>query len=185
MFKQIISGLSFLIISVCSYGIDAVELEEPVNMQAQNIDQIVSTDWKPVQQDLSKYEAIEVTLTNHSSNPLTVWAEAGNKAAGVLKTAVQVKQSVAAGAKASLKVRLMWRPKAPITKKISNVLMFFKGMNVRDNTIDPSKVSRIKVWLKPSAKNDHIEIHNIKLSGAQGRHRHSFLCRQVCSFTNM
>ena len=65
--------------------------KNPVNMQAKKIDQIVSSDWKPVQQDLSKYEAIEVAL-NRSSKPVTVWVEAVTRAAGALKTAVQVNQ---------------------------------------------------------------------------------------------
>ncbi|MCH2209053.1 MAG: beta-galactosidase, partial [Lentisphaerales bacterium] len=166
MRKQICSGLIFFMISVCSFGMDAVELQESVKMQAQKIDQIVSTDWKPVQQDLSKYEAIEVALTNHSSKPVTVWAETGNNSSRGAQDRCSGQSIIAAGAKASVKVRLMWRPKAPSYKKeFERFFMFFKGMNVRDNTIDPTKVSWIKVWFKPSVKNDHIEIHNIKAVG--------------------
>ena len=116
--------------------------------------------------DCSEFESINLTVKNLSKNKLTVWGEVGNegsrgaqdRCAGIVRLEPDEEKV--------LKVRLMWRPVAPSYKRdFEKFFMFFKNLNVRDNTIDPKRVAWLKVWFTSKEAGDKVQVLKITTAG--------------------
>lgn len=116
--------------------------------------------------DCSEFESINLTVKNLSKNKLTVWGEVGNqgsrgaqdRCAGIVRLEPDEEKV--------LKVRLMWRPVAPSYKRdFEKFFMFFKNLNVRDNTIDPERVAWLKVWFTSKEAGDKVQVLKISTAG--------------------
>ncbi|MCH2176152.1 MAG: beta-galactosidase [Lentisphaeria bacterium] len=150
-----------------SSAMDVVDLTsgKPALESGKKGENIVSS-FKPIQQDLSAFESVEITLKNHGKTDVLVVGEVGNASNKGSQDRCQGRLELAAGETGILKVRLMWRPTAPNYKKeFEPFFMFFKGMNVRDNTLDPTKVSFVRISYDAVSDADKVEIQKVVAKG--------------------
>lgn len=98
--------------------------------------------------DLSRYESLYLKLRNPGSESVTVWARAENPEAKGAQDTVRTALVLAPGKTETVRLRLMRRPENPTYAPFKPFYMYFKDINVRDNTVDPAAIARVVVWLE-------------------------------------
>ncbi len=98
--------------------------------------------------DLSRHDSLYFTLRNTGRERVTVWARAENPEAKGVTDNVRNARVLAPGEKGELRLRLMRRPEDPGYVPFKPFFMYFKNLNVRDNTLDPAQVARVSAWLE-------------------------------------
>lgn len=115
--------------------------------------------------DFSKIEKLTLTIKNPTAKPVMVRVQAADVEAkgleGICRTAAQLRP----GETKSLTVRLVRRPEDPTFKPFQPFYMYFKGINVRDNSLDPARVKSLKVSVTGLASGEHIELSPITPAG--------------------
>jgi len=101
--------------------------------------------------DFSRHESLHFALRNTGRERVTVWAGAENPGAKGVTDKVRNALVLAPGATGELRLRLMRRPEDPGYAPFKPFFMYFKALNVRDNTLDPAQVARVSVWLDEDA----------------------------------
>ncbi|MGC4032920.1 MAG: hypothetical protein QM754_14525 [Tepidisphaeraceae bacterium] len=116
--------------------------------------------------NLADHEAITIGLRNPTKAPVTVYARAENPNAGRLTDGSQNAVELQPGESKTLIVRLTRTPDDPTYQVFAPYYMYFKNMNVRDNTLDPAQVARLTIavddWLPGQNK---VEVTAITATG--------------------
>lgn len=125
---------------------------------------------------MSAFDSVYVRLKNPSNAALTVWTRADNPTAKGVTDSVRTAVVLAPQEIKTLRLRLMRRPQDPGYAPFKPFLMYFKSLNVRDNTVDASQIARVQVYLDPSSPvNASVEVQSIKAEGEGGPANPPFL----------
>lgn len=128
--------------------------------------QNIVLNWIVKKPDFSKSVFLNIHLKSKAKSALTVWGQAGNKGSKGAQDRCEGVLKLNPGEEKVLKVKLIWRPKEVDYKKVFEPhFMFFKNMNLRDNTVDPRHITWIKLHYSSYDINDILEIKDITLSG--------------------
>jgi hypothetical protein len=115
--------------------------------------------------DFSAYEAITLSLKNTSDQPITVRARAENPDAQKLENASQNAIELLGGQSKPFVLRLTRRPDDPTFKAFEAYYMYFKNLNVRDNTVDPAQISKLVITIEQWKPGQSLEIKSIAATG--------------------
>lgn len=115
--------------------------------------------------DLSRHESLYFSVRNPGRQRVTVWARAENPEAKGVTDNVRNALVLAPGEKGELRLRLTRRPEDPGYEPFKPFFMYFKNLNVRDNTIDPSSVARVVVWMEEDSAEAKIALETVAARG--------------------
>jgi hypothetical protein len=113
-------------------------------------------------------QTIGVRVRNMSTTrPLTVRLRVENADAKGLTDACQLPALIAAGESCRLELPIIARPEDPTYAPFKPFMMYFKNINVRDNTVDPASIVRLTIEIDQPAAGDAIEISPVTVSGTR------------------
>lgn len=115
--------------------------------------------------DLSHYDSVYLKLHNPGKDRLIVWARAENPEAKGVTDNCRTATVLNAGQSATMRLRLMRRPEDPTYAPFSPFFMYFTRINVRDNTLDPSAVARLVVWLENPKGGQSVTVESVTAEG--------------------
>jgi hypothetical protein len=115
--------------------------------------------------NLSKYDSVYFDLRNTSAERVTVYARAENPEAKGVTDNVRTAVVLEPGESRTMRLRLMRRPENPGYETFRPFLMYFKDLNVRDNTVDPSAIAKLHVWLAGAKDGQAVEVKSIRADG--------------------
>lgn len=115
--------------------------------------------------DLSRHDSLYFMLRNDGRETVSVWARAENPGAKGVTDNVRNVLVLDPGATGELRLRLMRRPEDPGYAPFKPFFMYFKGVNVRDNTLDPAQVARVVVWLDEEASDARVVVKAVAARG--------------------
>jgi hypothetical protein len=115
--------------------------------------------------DLSPYGSVEVKLRNAGQGSATVWARAENADAKGAQDCVRAVAVLEPGQAKTLRLRLSRRPEDPTYAPFKPFFMYFKDINVRDNTVDPAAIVRLVLWLEPAAPGQAVTVESAVTEG--------------------
>lgn len=115
--------------------------------------------------DLSRRDSLYFTLRNEGRETVSVWARAENPEAKGVTDNVRNVLVLAPGTTGELRLRLMRRPEDPGYAQFKPYFMYFKGINVRDNTLDPARVTRVVVWLDEKSTDARVSVKKVVARG--------------------
>lgn len=115
--------------------------------------------------DFSAHDSIEFKLTNLGTSRATVWARAENPDAKGVMDNVRTAVVLNGGETKTLRLRLMRRPESPGYAPFKPFLMYFKDLNVRDNTVDVSKIAQLVVWLEHPEPKQKVLVESAAATG--------------------
>ncbi|TVP76389.1 MAG: hypothetical protein EA353_12135 [Puniceicoccaceae bacterium] len=115
--------------------------------------------------DLAAFESVEIVLTNAGTEPVVVWGQAANPGGEANRDQTRNAISISPGATDTLRVRLVRRPEDPGWETFSPFIMYFREINVRDNTVDPASIERLALWLEQARPGQSVLIHSIVATG--------------------
>jgi hypothetical protein len=98
--------------------------------------------------DFSNWDSLLVKLHNKSDQAVTVWARAENADAAGMRDTVRNAVVIDPKADGELRLRLTRRPQDPSYAPFKPFFMYYNGLDVRRNTVNPAAVSKIVVWLE-------------------------------------
>ncbi len=96
---------------------------------------------------------------------MTLWVRAENPDANGPTNNCRTAVVLAPGKTDTLRLRLMRRPEDPTYAPFKPFFTYFKDLNVRDNTIDPSAIARIVVWLDSAAPGETVRVDSVTARG--------------------
>jgi hypothetical protein len=117
--------------------------------------------------DLSRFDSVGVRITNPGTAPLVVWGQAANAGGQDNRDRVRNAVSVSPGGTEILRIRLVRRPEDPGWEAFSPFIMYFRDLNVRDNTVDPARIDRVEIWLEHPGQDQSLLIHQV-FAGGEG-----------------
>ena len=103
--------------------------------------------------DLSASAGLSMTLHNPNAVPMTVRLMASNDDAKGLSNACRFAIELQAGETRDVFMRLTRRPADPTYEPFRPFMMYYKNMNVRDNTIDPTAVAAFSIKVNGKGEN--------------------------------
>lgn len=115
--------------------------------------------------DLSRHDSLFFTVSNPGRERVTVWARAENPGARGVTDNARNALVLEPGARGELRLRLIRRPKDPGYAPFKPFFMYFKNLNVRDNTLDPAAVARVVVWLEGDADEVTVVLETVAARG--------------------
>lgn len=115
--------------------------------------------------DLSRFGSVRIGVKNISKNPVTVRARVTNPDAKALTDTCQTAATLMPGQSDSLDLRIMPTPVDPGYAPFEPFYMYYDSINVRDNTVDPTRIAALSVALDSPAAGDAIEISPPRLTG--------------------
>ena len=115
--------------------------------------------------DLSACDAIIMLAQNRADKPITVRARAENDGAKGLADNCRGAVVLMPGQRKELRVRLVRRPEDPGYAAFKPFMMYFKAINVRDNTLDPAAVARIVVGFDATNAKQTVDITDVRAVG--------------------
>lgn len=115
--------------------------------------------------NLSRYDSLYVRLRNPGRDRLVVWARAENPEAKGVTDNVRTAVVLAPGQTQTLRLRLMRRPENPTYAPFKPFFMYYKDVNVRDNTVDPASIARVVVWIDHPAAGQSVRVESVRAQG--------------------
>lgn len=116
--------------------------------------------------DLSRRDSLYVSLRNPGQERITVWARAENPGAKGVTDNVRTALVLEPGQRATMRLRLMRRPQNPTYAPFKPFLMYFKDLNVRDNTVDPAGIAQVILWLDHPTPGQSALVESVTAQGA-------------------
>ena len=116
--------------------------------------------------DLSRHDSLYFKLRNPGKERLTVWARAENPDAKGVTDNVRTAILLESGTNETLRLRLTRRPQDPTYAPFKPFFMYFKNINVRDNTVDPAAITRVAVWLDHPVKGQKVFVESVTAQGS-------------------
>src|SRR5205823_6583792 len=65
----------------------------------------------------------------------------------------------------TMRLRLMRRPENPTYASFQPFFMYYKDINVRDNTVDPAAIARVVVWLETAGEGQSVLVEAVTAQG--------------------
>lgn len=115
--------------------------------------------------DLSDRTALGVQVTNRSDAPVTVRAQIEGPAAEQLTDTCRGVVQLLPGQTKQLTVRLTRRPEDPTYAPFEPFYMYFKNLNVRDNTIAPAQVVRLVLSVDDPQAGQQVTFSDVRAVG--------------------
>lgn len=115
--------------------------------------------------DWSARAAVVVTVRNPGDRPVVFYAGAANPEAENLQDNTRNGVVLMPGQEKELKLRLMRRPQDPGYGPFKSYYMYFKNINVRDNTVDPARIQRLALWLDHPDAGQSVVVSGLRLEG--------------------
>ncbi|MGC4033466.1 MAG: hypothetical protein QM754_17390 [Tepidisphaeraceae bacterium] len=115
--------------------------------------------------DFSRHDSLYFRLRNLLRQPVTVWAKAENSGAKGVTDNVRTAVVLEPNESRTLRLRLMRRPEDPTYAPFKPFFMYFKAINVRDNTLDPAAIEKVTVWLDHPAAGEAVFVEGITAQG--------------------
>lgn len=119
--------------------------------------------------NLGQYAGVEAILHNTGKKPVLVQVRAENAEASGMRNTVRTFATVAPGKTQTVQLRLTRRPQDPTYAPFKPFFMYKKGINVHDNTIDPSAVARLILSIEPgigSASDASVIVQKVRAVGS-------------------
>lgn len=159
-------------IAVSAGAIETVAAEatlqgQSLTIQATEADKPAEVIIKPAGEawDLSAYRAIAIQVTNPGSEPVTVRGRIENEGAAGLQDSCRGVLVLMPGQSGQLTVRIMPRPEDPGYEVFQSFYMYFKNINVRDGTVDPTKIVRMSISIDHPKAGQKVEVTGIATVG--------------------
>jgi Beta-galactosidase len=115
--------------------------------------------------DLSASAAIVMTVKNASDHPATVRARVEAASASGVTDSCRSAIVLMPAESGELRVRLMRRPQDPGYEPFKPFYMYFKSLNVRNNTIDPAAVARLVIAIDEPKKGQKVVVTDVRPDG--------------------
>ncbi len=115
--------------------------------------------------DLSSFAAVSFRVRNPGKEAVTVWARADNPTVAGPTDSVRTALILAPGTTQTLTLRLMRRPENPTYAPFKPFFMYFKEINVRDNTVDAAQIAGVSVWLDSATPNREVIVESVTAQG--------------------
>lgn len=115
--------------------------------------------------DLSRSAGLAMTVRNPNASPVILRLTAFNPDAKGLMNVCRNAVELRAGESREVFMRLTRRPEDPTYAVFNDYYMYFKGINVRDNTIDPARVTKVVLGVDGQDAGKGLEISAIRPSG--------------------
>lgn len=115
--------------------------------------------------NLFKFDSVYFTIKNPTDQRITVRARAENPFAHGVFENVRTAGLVEPGQTATVRLRLMRRPQDPTYTPFKPFFMYFSDLNVRDNTVDPSYIARLFVWIENGTKDQRVIVESVVAQG--------------------
>jgi hypothetical protein len=147
--------------------LDGPRAGKPIHIRASSNDAPaeVTIDAPKGAWDLSAFDSVTMTAHNGSGDPLTVRARVENDGATGLTDNCRGAVVLLPGDRKELRVRLVRRPEDPGYGVFKPFMMYFKAINVRDNTIDPAAVTRIVVGFDAGKPKQSVNVTGVRAVG--------------------
>ncbi|MBC7783560.1 MAG: beta-galactosidase [Burkholderiales bacterium] len=116
--------------------------------------------------DLSASQGVRFTVRNVSKQLVGIRASVAEPdGKGITGVCTGVTE-LAPGAEGEVRVQLTRRPEDPGYETLKPFYMYFKQINVRDNTVDPVNIGRIEIAIEQAKTGQAIEVLKIEPYGA-------------------
>ena len=115
--------------------------------------------------NLSRYDSLYLKLRNSGQQRVTVWARAENPGAAGITDNVRSAVVLEPKGRETMRLRLMGRPEDPTYAPFKPFFMYYKNVNVRDNTIDASSVERVVVWQDHPQAGESVIVESVTAEG--------------------
>ncbi len=112
--------------------------------------------------DLSAYGRVEMSVVNESAEPALVRARVLNAGALGLKDACATSALLGPHETREMVVRLMRRPEDPGYAPFKPFMMYFKGITVRDGSIDPGEVAAVEVSIEHPKAGAAVSVSSVR-----------------------
>lgn len=116
--------------------------------------------------DLSRYDSVYFDIRNLSGQPMVVYGKVANGDTENLLDSCLMAIVLMPKERKNLRVRLVRRPEDPTFEPFKGQFMYHDAINVRDNTVDPSQIRLIEIWLDHPTEGQILEIRSIYAAGA-------------------
>jgi Beta-galactosidase len=115
--------------------------------------------------NFSGVERLSINVRNSGSNPITVRVSISNSDASNLTGVCQTAATLMPGQGQTLALRVVATPMEPDYAIFKPFFKYYSHIAVRENTVDPTQVQSLAVWLDSPASDDAVEISDIRLVG--------------------
>ncbi len=115
--------------------------------------------------DFSRWDSLLVKVRNDSNQRVTVWARAENPDAKGTRDTVRNACEIDPKAEKTLRLRLTRRPTDPTYEPFKPFFMYYSSLSVRDNTIDPTHVAKVVVWVDNPSPEQSVTVESVKPYG--------------------
>ena len=115
--------------------------------------------------DLSAAEGVRILLHNPGAAPIAVRITASNPDASGLMNQCRNAVELLPGEKKDFLLRLTRRPEDPTYGPFRHFYMYYKGINVRDNTIDPARVAKLTLSVSGADVSAGVAIADVRSDG--------------------
>jgi hypothetical protein len=115
--------------------------------------------------NLVQYDSVYFEVRNLSAHPTVVYGKVANGDSENLLDNCRMATVLMPKERKILRVRLVRRPEDPTFEPFKGQFMYYDAINVRDNTVDPSEIRFVEVWLDHPRKGEVLEIRSIYAAG--------------------
>lgn len=115
--------------------------------------------------DWSARAAVVVSVRNPSDSPVVFYAGVSNPEAQSLMDNTRNGVVLMPGQTKELRLRLMRRPQDPTYAPFKDYYMYFRNINVRDNTVDPARIAALALWLDHPTQGQRVVVSGVRLEG--------------------
>ena len=115
--------------------------------------------------DLSLHDSLYLKLRNSGKERATMWARAENPGATGVTDNVRTTVVLGPGETETMQLCLMRRPEDPTYAPFKPFFMYFKSINIRDNTVDPAAIARVVVWLDRPVAGQSVFVESVTAQG--------------------
>ncbi len=115
--------------------------------------------------NFSEHGALNFQLHNPGARPIVVYARAANPDPEQLMDNTRNAILLMPEETKTLKLRLNRRPEDPGYEPFRQFMMYYRNINVRDNTIDPSRIESVSLWIEAPEQDDAVHLLEVWPSG--------------------
>ena len=115
--------------------------------------------------NLVHYDSVYFEVRNLSEHPMVVYGKVANGDTENLLDNCRMATVLMPKERKVLRVRLVRRPEDPTFEPFKGQFMYYDAINVRDNTVDPSEIRLVEIWLDHPRKGQVLEIRSIYTAG--------------------
>ncbi|MGQ9729185.1 MAG: beta-galactosidase [Candidatus Fervidibacter sp.] len=115
--------------------------------------------------DLSRHQFVCFDVCNLSRQPMVIYGKISNGDTPNLLDNCRMAIVLMPGESKTLKVRIVPRPEDPTYEPFKGQFMYHDAINVRDNTVEPSEIRLVEVWIDHPKVGQVLEVRSVYASG--------------------